>query len=345
MKRERKISISHKIIMLLVIIVVLPTAFLGVISYSTASNITENEIRSAAIGTMNGIQENINSFIHMKEENLLIVSQNANIRHILNKKPEEMVYVQDVLKSYTEGHEVIMSIYVGRIDKKLELYPEQELPAGFDPTTRPWYLAAISKNGLVWTEPYVDAATGKLVVTLAIPLYNDSKELMGVLGADISLEKLSDTIGDTKIGNEGYIFLLDSKGIVLTHPDKTLIGKEVPVPELKQEVATSESGNMNYTYNNSRRCAYYSTLNSAGWKILGNFEYSEITDKTNYILLCTPLLTQIANSAAKAPIIGLFSALLLPPLSCGLSLQDVPLFSLSTKIFQRVQDFTTCRRL
>ncbi len=285
MKKERKVSISHKLILLLVIIAILPATILGVISYNTASNITETEIRSAASGKMSIVQENFNNFIKMQEENLLIVSQNANIRNILNKKPEEMIYVTDVLKTNTEGHDAVMSIYVGRVDKKLEIHPQTELPDGFDPTTRPWYQSAISNNGLAWTEPYVDVATGKLIVTLSTPLYDYNKELVGVLGADISLEQLNNTIGNTKIGNEGYIFLLSSKDIVLTHPDKTLIGKEAPVPELKQEVVSSGSGNVDYTYENSKKCAYYSNINNTGWKIFGVFNYSEISDQTNRILL------------------------------------------------------------
>jgi methyl-accepting chemotaxis protein len=280
---NRKNSISKKLIILLTIIAILPTTILGTVSYTTASNITETEIISAANGKMDSIEENINNFIEMQEENLLIVSQNASIRNIMNIDQEEMAYVKDVFKTNTEGHEAIMSIYVGRVDKKTEIYPEVNLPDDFDPTTRLWYQSAISKNGLAWTEPYVDVATGKLVVSLATPLYNNTNELVGVIGADISLEQLTNIIGNTKIGDEGYVFLLDNKDIVLTHPDRTLIGKEVPVDELKLKADSSDSGNLDYTYYNSRKCAYYTTIDNTGWRIIGVFNYSEISDKTSYI--------------------------------------------------------------
>ncbi|QNU67510.1 methyl-accepting chemotaxis protein [Ruminiclostridium herbifermentans] len=284
-KAISKKSISKKLIMLLTIIAILPTTILGVISYTTASNITASEIINSANGKMTSIQDNMDNFIKMQEENLLIIAQNASILNINNINPEDMLYVKDILKTNTEGHNAILSMYVAREDKQIEIYPETKLPDGFDPTTRPWYQSAISKNGLAWTDPYVDVATGKLVVTLATPLYNENKELVGVLGADISLEQLTNIIGNASIGSTGYVFLLDNKDIVLTHPDRTLIGKEVPVEELKRKTNPSERGSVDYTYYNSRKCAYYSTIKNTGWRIIGEFNYSEISDKTQYILL------------------------------------------------------------
>ncbi len=285
MKREKMVSISRKLIALLVVLITLPTLLLGFTSFWISSGITEAEIRSAAAGTIGNVEENINIFMRMQEENLSIVAQNANIRNIMTKKPEEVVYVYDVLQGYIDGHKDIMNIYVGRKDKKMDLVPKQELPAGFDPTTRPWYTGAVSKNGLIWTNPYPNASTGDLIVTLAIPVYDDNKEFAGVLGADISLERLTGFLGDTKIGNKGYISLVDSSGVLLTHPDKTLIGKELPVPDLKSAVYAAESGNKDYIYNGAKKCAYFSSIESTGWKILGIFDYSEIGEKTGKILL------------------------------------------------------------
>ena len=76
MKIDRKKSISHKLIMLLAIIAILSTTILGFIGYNTASNITENEIKSADSGKMSSIRVNINDFINIQEENLLIILQN-----------------------------------------------------------------------------------------------------------------------------------------------------------------------------------------------------------------------------------------------------------------------------
>ncbi len=44
----------------------------------------------------------------------------------------------------------------------MTIYPEQELPEGYDPRTRPWYEAAeASGQDVAITNPYVDAASQK----------------------------------------------------------------------------------------------------------------------------------------------------------------------------------------
>lgn len=94
--------------------------------------------------------------------------------------------------------------------------------ASYDPRARPWYKTAVSKGSSVITEPYVDAETGKLVVTIATPVIKDS-QLIGVAGGDVTLESIIDTVKSIKTTPDSYAFL-SVEGKVIAHPDsnKTL---------------------------------------------------------------------------------------------------------------------------
>lgn len=306
MKQKKFFSISKKLIILLVVLILLPTISSGFISYQTASNITEEQIRVAANESISGIKENLTNFIRLQEENINILSQNMDFKEILSKQSDEMVYVYDALKGFKEGHKDILSIYIGLKNKGMHLYPEQKLPSGFDPTSRPWYQSAAKENKITWSDPYVDTGTGKLIVTVSIPVTNKNKELIGVLGADISLEHMSEFISGSKIGTKGYVILLDNKGVVLAHPDSSLLGKEIPIPELLEAVKANEKGSKDYIYNQSKKCAFYGTLGYTGWKILGTFEYSEITAYTNSILVRTIVSAVII--VLIAIILGIFAS-------------------------------------
>ncbi len=289
MKQKRIFSIGKKLIIMLVVLILLSTISLGVLSFMTASRVTEGEIRNAAGETISAIQDNLNTFLEMQEENITVLSKNTGIGNFSPEDPNEMALVLDELKGFKEGHKDILNVYIGSRDKQMYIYPQQELPEGFDPSTRPWYQAAMEQNKAAWCDPYIDAGTGMLVVTVAVPLYNSGNELTGVLGADISLEQLAQFIGRSKIGSGGYIILLSNKGVTIAHPDKNLLGKDLPVPELLKAVKASEKGSMDYVYNNSKKCAYFSTVDRTGWKVLGAFEYKEISDKTGSILINTSI--------------------------------------------------------
>jgi methyl-accepting chemotaxis protein len=91
-------------------------------------------------------------------------------------------------------------------------------PAGYDPRKRPWYSAAAAAGKLILTPPYVDATTHKLVVTVANAITAD-KHLKGVVGSDLPLDTLGTFLHSMDLGGKGYVFLVDSEGVILAHPD------------------------------------------------------------------------------------------------------------------------------
>jgi len=115
--------------------------------------------------------------------------------------------------------------YLGRADDgEFIVYPRLELPADFDPRERPWYKDAISAASTTLTEPYLDTATNELVISAATPAKRGGQNL-GVVGGDLSLRMLVDTINALDFDGMGYAFLVSGDGKILVHPDKTKVMK------------------------------------------------------------------------------------------------------------------------
>ena len=65
--------------------------------------------------------------------------------------------------------------------------------------------------------PYVDATTGKLIISYFHPLYNKGRDdVAGMVGVDITLEQLTGLVQDVKIAETGFAFLSLQDGNVLT---------------------------------------------------------------------------------------------------------------------------------
>lgn len=117
-----------------------------------------------------------------------------------------------------------MATYVGDSKGAFTIRPDTKMPDGFDPRVRPWYKGAQSSNGSTLTEPYIDAATGQLIISVATPSAKAGQSI-GVVGGDLSLQTLVDNIGALNFGGMGYAFLVSADGKVLVHPDKNLVMK------------------------------------------------------------------------------------------------------------------------
>jgi len=110
--------------------------------------------------------------------------------------------------------------YLGSADGTFTMRPDEEMPDDYDPRTRPWYKDAVSAGGSTLTEPYIDAATKELIITIATPAKS-----AGVVGGDLSLNTLIDIINSLDFDGIGYAFLVSSDGRILVHPNKDLVMK------------------------------------------------------------------------------------------------------------------------
>jgi len=112
--------------------------------------------------------------------------------------------------------------YLGTAQGGFTMRPDEQMPADYDPRTRPWYKDALAAGGTTLTEPYVDAATGELIITIATPA-----QPAGVVGGDLNLQTLVNIINALDFDGIGYAFLVSADGKILVHPDKNLVMKNL----------------------------------------------------------------------------------------------------------------------
>ncbi len=303
-ENQNGMSFKLKLTILLVSVIILPVLTTGAIAYISSKNILENDLENNAVAIGNTISGTLDTFITNNEQNIEMLSNNFNVTDILYKPLEEHIYLYNLLEEFQQSHPNILTIYVGTSDKQMFMYPETTLPAGFDPTVRPWYQDAVNKNKLIWTAPYVDDGTGQLVVTVAKPVYSTKGDLTGVVGADISLDTLSEFISMTKVGSEGYFYLADTKGIVLAHKDATLINNPVPAKEILDGIMAGTKESIHYEFNNDKRFCNIIHNQKVGWNIISSISYTEVSSES------TSILRTIGISAIFIIFLGIVAALL-----------------------------------
>jgi len=119
-----------------------------------------------------------------------------------------------------------MFSYLGGQDGSFLMRPAEEMPADYDPRARPWYKDAIAAGGSTLTEPYVDAASGELVISIATPAQQSGRNI-GVVGGDLGLKALVEIINALDFNGMGYAFLVSGDGKVLVHPDSSKVMKSL----------------------------------------------------------------------------------------------------------------------
>ncbi|EJM81354.1 methyl-accepting chemotaxis protein [Pseudomonas sp. GM67] len=119
-----------------------------------------------------------------------------------------------------------MGAYIGNKDGTFIIRPDSKMPDGYDPRARPWYKSAQSTSGSALTEPYIDLASGQLVISIVNSVLKDGQNI-GVVGGDLSLQVIADSLNALDFDGMGYALLVSADGKILVHPDKALVMKSL----------------------------------------------------------------------------------------------------------------------
>ncbi len=135
----------------------------------------------------------------------------------LENSPEE----GEIFEFYTafgQTHPELLFVYLGSESGGFIQYPAEPL-GNYDPRKRPWYQNAKSTpRSVIITEPY-QGVTGQAMVSVATGIFNNG-EFAGVQSLDVTLSTLTDIVSNIKLGETGYLLLLDSKGTILADPKR-----------------------------------------------------------------------------------------------------------------------------
>ncbi|AYC34104.1 methyl-accepting chemotaxis protein [Pseudomonas cavernae] len=181
----------------------------------------------------NAIRANLENYLHEMGDVTASNIQNWLSGRILLVESMQQNIEQDPSPEHTQSslsHKALSQsfglTYIGGADGSFLVSPPTQMPADYDPRTRPWYKDALAAGQTVLTEPYLDMVSHELVVSITTPL-RQAGQITGVAGVDLSLQTLTQIINSLDFGGMGYAFLISSDGKILVHPNKDLVMKNL----------------------------------------------------------------------------------------------------------------------
>lgn len=135
--------------------------------------------------------------------------------------PKEARWALRILDE-SSGEKADSYIYLARWG---EVVGVERGPVRYDPRKRPWYEAATRTKGVATSGVYIFSGTGRPGLTLSRDLATDDGERLGVFGADISIDRLSNFLAKQRTGDGGLVFILDGDQRLIGYPDpeKTVV--------------------------------------------------------------------------------------------------------------------------
>ncbi len=319
-KKDKTRSIKGRLMLVLFIVCTLLLSATGVIISTTVnSRFTENE-KNILYETAQGVSKEAELFF---ERYVTIVQQMAQDKNIQNflvsvKHREDILSNENfsivrntLIDTQKTQKDVILSAYIAEANPS---YYVDDLSGvsdtSFDLSTREYYIT-VTDGTVNITEPYVDVATGSMVITITAPVYVNGK-IEGLTAIDITIDALSKVVGDYKLGDEGYFTLLTRDNIITAHKDSDNILKSINDIGVSQNLISLIADNSNevteYTYSNEKFMGNSVNVGNTEWKIISAMPKDEFTSSTGELIktiLLIYILTIIILSAVMFVILGI----------------------------------------
>ena len=134
--------------------------------------------------------------------------------------------------------------------KQGELLKQDTQP--YDARLQPWYTAATNTGKLTWSDIVPAFNSGESAITASQPIYDQSNNLLGVIGVTLSLENLNTFLRELNVGESGQAFILEDSGkLVASSTPEPLFTKETNSQQIQQLPGSNSSnilvqGTVNY---------------------------------------------------------------------------------------------------
>ena len=254
-------SITNKIALMLILALTLSFSAITVASYYTAQSKTIELVIQNQRQILKDVKSTLNTFF---DNNFQTIDKIAST---INQLDEDRYGIDKTLvQGKAMANKEIALVYAGYDDGAMfRSNGKNQTPKdGYDPRQRGWYKLAKEKRGTTFSDPYMAASLGEMVISFVAPIKN------GVAATDVSIAELSKNISSGSKTDYSYVFVVDKEGTIIIHPDKGLINTKPDVTKkLVQEYKDKKfDSNGLIPYTNSRGeelFADFVELNDRGW--------------------------------------------------------------------------------
>jgi len=147
------------------------------------------------------------------------------------------------------------------------------------------------------SDVYKSETSSKAVFVVASPMHGiedftsaSTSEITGVMYGVVNLEYFKTSYLDKiKIGSTSSSFIVNKEGIIVSHPDKSLVlTTDTRTFDFGKEMLDKKDGIISYTFNGVDKFTSFKTMSDTGWMITLSLEHNEVfapIKKIGYLIM------------------------------------------------------------
>lgn len=302
---SRKSSLLKKLVTSSTILIAFSLIFSGFASYIIVKNKTTEDFKNSAVQVLNQNMNYIDLITDTVESKSVELLSNDTFTRLITaeyQNPYEQFQARTQVQNTLQNVRIssigmINSVYL--LNNDGFSYASDSVSLSDDVlkevSSESWYKDAVDLDGRsLWVPHINNMSTDKdLIITNVRMLKNvNTMRKCGLIMINISPDSLSSTLENTKLGKNGYMFVVDKNGYIVSHKDPKMVGKKVD-PSLFSKLHGDNGTIEDYKENKTPMYGVYTTSKTTEWKFVAIVPTSDLSSTANYTGLISMIIILI----------------------------------------------------
>lgn len=294
MMQRHNIHLQTKLIASYMVVIIIPLAFVGLYSYWTLENAVMDEISGSIDQTIMQTGRMISMDMSRAREisDLIYINPKIQKRLSSNSKMDFSEFQSFIIDLRVELN--YLTKYSN--DYNVVVYYKDENPVAVDYFTPEFQSESKIKDGLTYSKLIQNKneyywGTTKLKIfgadnseSIYVTLLRNIKSLetgehIGTMALSYSEKYISDILQEVKLGESGFLFVMDESGRIVSHHNKELLMTDISDRPYAEKIKKSPSGSFTQKIENESYLFNYNNIEGTDWCIVGVVKVNELTNK------------------------------------------------------------------
>jgi two-component system sensor histidine kinase YesM len=271
------------------IVIVLMISIIGFTSYTITTRTVEENTNDYVFQLVTQINYDIEYYLRNIENTVNTLKSTEDVKEYFKLSDEEILMKETLsgrLNNFMVSRNDIVNIFLLRKDGNIIANKgDYEFKPNVNYKNEEWYKNSITTDKMIISDSHIQnilIKRYKWVVSCGKRILDEETgEFLGVAVVDLNFNLINDMLNNLSLGEKGYMFIVDSEGNIIYHPQNELINSGIKDEDI-DFILGSQDGYISTIENDRTKNYIVATSEYSGWKIVGTV-YEDEVNKYKFI--------------------------------------------------------------
>jgi methyl-accepting chemotaxis protein len=240
-----RLTFGNEIFLILIFFELLPLLFFSFYSYSLSNHTLKETIFFNLEEITRLLTKETEDFISNAFNDIKVLSENPILKSSKISLEEKSKELNKIIQYYPRFQDITFVDENGNTlcSTSFKFYGKWQ--------TNAWFQKAKDEKKIVMSEIYAISDPKNPILSFFTPVFDEQGKFSFLMAVQINMERFFEIFDRVKVGKEGYAFLINSRGDIISHPNREFLFDKISPNYPLKETFEKKEGIIEFNFKNT----------------------------------------------------------------------------------------------